>query len=57
MQTIMKSIAALSNTDGGDLYVGVSDDCAICGLELDFELANPSRKDYDGRGSNVLEHK
>lgn len=48
VQTIMKSIAALSNTDGGDLYVGVSDDCAICGLEGDFELANPNRKDFDG---------
>lgn len=34
----LKTISAFANTDGGRLYIGVSDDRKICGLAWDFKL-------------------
>jgi predicted HTH transcriptional regulator len=34
--SVVKTIAAFANTDGGDLFVGVSDDMKIKGIENDF---------------------
>lgn len=48
VHSVLKTIAAFANTDGGHLFVGVSDDGAICGLREDFRLTNPKRGDYDG---------
>ncbi|MBT1159998.1 ATP-binding protein [Aminobacter anthyllidis] len=48
VHSVMKTIAAFSNTDGGVIFVGVADDGSICGLEKDFQLTNKKRGDYDG---------
>ena len=47
-RTMMKTIAAFCNSGGGTLFVGIEDDTKICGLDLDFKLANPKRADFDG---------
>jgi len=44
---VLKSIAALANSSGGTLYVGVEDNGDICGLTEDFTLADPQAADYD----------
>ncbi|WMX17172.1 COR domain-containing protein [Aureispira sp. CCB-E] len=40
----MKNVAALANTDGGYILIGVSDDKEILGLENDFNRNNKSDK-------------
>ncbi|MBX9454968.1 MAG: ATP-binding protein [Rhizobium sp.] len=47
-RSILKTLAAFANTDGGVLYIGITDDGVPCGLENDFLLANIKRPDYDG---------
>ncbi|MFT2212351.1 helix-turn-helix domain-containing protein [Rhizobium giardinii] len=48
VHSVLKTTAAFANTDGGVLYVGVTDGGAICGLANDFLAVNPKRADYDG---------
>ncbi len=42
---IMKCIAAFANSNGGTLFIGVSDDKEIIGLDMDYKSL---RKDKDG---------
>ncbi len=44
--SVIKTIAAFSNTHGGTLLIGVSDDKKVIGLESDFKTLK--RKDADG---------
>jgi hypothetical protein len=44
--SVIKTIAAFSNTHGGTLLIGVSDDKKVIGLECDFKTLK--RKDVDG---------
>lgn len=44
----LKTIAAFCNCGGGDLFIGVEDDGNIYGMEYDFSVTSPSRKDFDG---------
>jgi hypothetical protein len=46
MHSILKTIAGFSNSDGGTLLIGVSDDKKVLGLEKDFDTLK--RKDKDG---------
>jgi hypothetical protein len=41
-KSVLKSIAAFLNSDGGTLVLGVEDDGSICGLEKDLSLAENS---------------
>ena len=41
----MKCIAAFANSNGGTLFIGVSDDKEIIGLDMDYKSL---RKDKDG---------
>jgi len=43
---IMKSIAAFSNAKGGTLFIGVTDDMEIIGLENDFKTLKKQDADY-----------
>lgn len=44
---LLKEIAAFLNTDGGIVYVGVADNCAVLGIEDDYRILG-SHKDWDG---------
>lgn len=44
----LKTIAAFANTEGGTLIVGVEDNLEICGLEHDYNVVDPNRRNYDG---------
>lgn len=48
IRSALKTIAAFANSGGGTLYLGVTDDGDVCGLEDDFAAASPKRQDYDG---------
>jgi hypothetical protein len=43
---ILKSIAAFSNAKGGTLFIGVTDDMEIIGLENDFKTLKKQDADY-----------
>ena len=43
---ILKSIAAFSNAKGGKLFIGVSDDMQILGLQPDFDTLKKQNVDY-----------
>ncbi len=43
---ILKSIAAFANAKGGTLFIGVSDDMNILGLENDFNTLRKKNADY-----------
>ncbi len=43
---ILKSIAAFANAKGGTLFIGVSDDLKIIGLEKDFNTLKKQDADY-----------
>ncbi len=43
---ILKSIAAFTNAKGGTLFIGVSDDMKILGLEKDFNTLKKQDADY-----------
>lgn len=45
---ILKTIAAFINSKGGQLLIGVADDGSIEGVNREFEVANPKKKDWDG---------
>jgi hypothetical protein len=47
---VIKTIAAFLNSDGGDLLVGVNDDCQITGLDFEVEKLHRSNRD------NFLKH-
>jgi type I restriction enzyme R subunit len=42
---IVKSVAGFLNTDGGTLFIGVTDDAAILGLGYDLGLVKPANAD------------
>jgi Putative DNA-binding domain len=44
----LKSVAAFLTSNGGVLYVGVSDDCRILGIEFDFKLLGAGKQNEDG---------
>lgn len=48
LRSALKTISAFANSGGGTLYIGVSDDGNICGLEDDFAAASSKKPDYDG---------
>jgi predicted HTH transcriptional regulator len=43
---ILKSVAAFANAKGGILFIGVSDDLKILGLEKDFSTLKKQDADY-----------
>lgn len=45
-QVILKSINAFANAKGGNLFIGVSDDMEILGLEKDFSTLQKQDADY-----------
>lgn len=45
-KVILKTLAALGNTDGGILLIGVDDDKNIIGLEKDFQTLKKATADY-----------
>jgi hypothetical protein len=42
---VIKTIAAFLNSDGGDLLVGVSDDCQLTGINFEIEKLHKSSRD------------
>lgn len=46
-QVILKSIAALSNADGGKLLIGVKDDGTIYGLDSDYDSLGGDRDAFE----------
>lgn len=45
-EVIMKSIAAFSNTEGGRLFIGISNDGQILGLEHDYSTLKHANRDF-----------
>ena len=45
-EVIMKSIAAFSNTEGGRLFIGISNDGNILGLENDYSTLKQPNRDF-----------
>lgn len=45
---IMRSIASFLNTSGGVLLIGVKNDGSLRDLQLDFESADPKKRNRDG---------
>ncbi len=55
---IIRTIAALLNTKGGVLLLGVNDDGTICGIEKDLEtLPNRNRDDFTQMISSLIHSK
>jgi len=48
LHSALKSIAAMMNTSGGILYLGVRDDGRPIGLEPDYAFLKPEKRDPDG---------
>lgn len=51
--SIVKTIAAFSNTDGGTLIIGVNDDGYVQGLENDFTSLRGNRDDFELHLRNI----
>lgn len=51
---IMKTIAGLSNSDGGTLLIGVQDDGEILGLDKDFALLGGNSDKFELHVRNLL---
>ena len=45
-EVIMKSIAAFANAEGGRLFIGISDDGKILGLDYDYSTLKQGNKDF-----------
>lgn len=45
-ETVMKSIAAFANAEGGRLFIGISDNGEIKGLEDDYSTLKQGNKDF-----------
>lgn len=45
---VAEAVAALMNSNGGVLLIGMSDDKKILGIEHEFAAANPAKADWDG---------
>ncbi|WP_295163545.1 helix-turn-helix domain-containing protein [uncultured Brachyspira sp.] len=45
-EVIMKSIAAFSNTEGGRLFIGISNDGEVLGLENDYSTLKQANQDF-----------
>jgi len=45
---ITRTIAAFMNSFGGKLFIGVKNDGALQDLQLDYDAADPGKKDRDG---------
>ena len=45
-EVIMKSIAAFSNTEGGRLFIGITNDGEIIGLEHDYSTLRQPNRDF-----------
>lgn len=45
-EVIMKSIAAFSNTEGGRLFIGITNDGQIIGLEYDYSTLKHPNRDF-----------
>ena len=45
-EVIMKSIAAFANAEGGRLFIGISDDGKILGLDYDYSTLKQANKDF-----------
>lgn len=46
-QVILKTISALSNSDGGVLIIGVSDEGEILGLDNDYQSLNGTKDEFE----------
>ncbi len=54
-QTILKTIAAFSNAQGGTLIMGVNDDMEIIGLEHDYQtLHNGTKDEFELHFRNII---
>jgi Putative DNA-binding domain len=45
---VIKTVAAFMNSDGGHLLIGVADDGSITGVEQEYIVANPQKRNRDG---------
>jgi hypothetical protein len=52
--SVLKSLAAFLNTDGGTLLIGVEDNGNILGLEKDLELVGNSRDKFEQLLANLI---
>jgi len=58
-QTVMKTIAAFANNEGGTLLIGVNDDGEILGLDNDYTSLKGNRDEFELhllRGTKVYRH-
>ena len=46
-QDILKAVAAMLNSDGGDVVIGVRDDGSVFGIERDFEFFESAKRNPD----------
>src|SRR6266852_4625837 len=46
-QVILKTVAALLNSNGGNLLIGVQDDGSIFGIEADWQLFGVEKRNRD----------
>jgi predicted HTH transcriptional regulator len=51
---ILKSISALSNSDGGTLLIGVNDEGEILGLEHDYASLDGSKDEFELHLRNLV---
>ncbi|MDY0044906.1 MAG: DUF262 domain-containing protein [Syntrophales bacterium] len=53
-QAILKTITAISNSEGGTLLIGVNDDGEIIGLERDFSSLKGNRDEFELHLRNLI---
>jgi DNA modification methylase len=53
---VLKSLAAFMNSSGGTVILGVKDDSTLLGLEVDFDKANPQKRNSDGFALYLNQH-
>lgn len=45
---IVNEVAALLNSKGGSLLIGITDDGQIEGIDIEYAIANPRKRNWDG---------
>ena len=48
IENVLRAIAAFMNTNGGTLLIGVDDNKNIVGIDSEYAVANPAKKNWDG---------
>jgi hypothetical protein len=47
-RSVVKAVAAFMNAKGGTLLIGVADDGTITGINAEYPIANPGKRNWDG---------